>query len=203
VAAGHIQTSLPHIRFWVTEFSWDSNPPDKCSPSMSLLQRWIPEALYRMWQNGADLVVWLQIQDDPMTTSFYQSGFFFTSASLAAAKPKPTIEGFRFPFVAYPRGKKVYVWAHTPLGVKRRITIEQKTGKRWVTVARVATGSTGLLSTTIKAKPTGLFRARLLPTNERSLAFSMKAPPDQFFNPFGQPTLLEPNAGQQCTSSRR
>jgi hypothetical protein len=37
----------------------------------------------------------------------------------------------------------------------------------------------------------GLVRARL-PTGEKSLAFDLRAVPDRFFNPFGNPTLLEP-----------
>jgi hypothetical protein len=35
-------------------------------------------------------------------------------------------------------------------------------------------------------------RARFVPKGTLAVAFSLKAPPDQFFNPFGQPTLLEP-----------
>ena len=45
IKAHHI-ASRHAVQFWVTEFSWDSNPPDPCSPPFSLLSRWVPEALY-------------------------------------------------------------------------------------------------------------------------------------------------------------
>ncbi len=202
VKAHHVQSRRP-IQFWVTEFSWDSNPPDRCSPPLTLLERWIPEALYRMWANGVSLVVWLQLQDLPLSTSFYQAGFYFDSVNLATAKPKPTLKGFRFPFVALRRGQRVAVWARTPFGRPARLIIEQKpnASRAWKKVAVVTTNRSGILQVLVRAKPIGLFRARMFPTNEASLPFSMKVPRDHFYNPFGQTVLLEPTNQPQCRSA--
>jgi hypothetical protein len=52
-------------RFWVTEFSWDSAPPDPDGLPLRLHARWTAEALYRIWRSGVSLVTWLQLRDQP------------------------------------------------------------------------------------------------------------------------------------------
>jgi hypothetical protein len=197
VKAGHVN-SQGSPRFWVTEFSWDSNPPDPCSPPLALLSRWIPEGLYRMWDNGIDLVVWLQLQDQPMTSGLYQSGFFYYSDNLATARAKATIQAFRFPFVSLQRGHRVFAWGRTPFGKPARVAIQQRSRRRWKNVTAVNTDRFGIFQRVVKAKPVGLFRARLFPTNESSLPFSMRVPPDHFYNPFGLTTVLEPTGQPAC-----
>jgi hypothetical protein len=194
--AGHIKPAKP-VRFWANEFSWDSAPPDKCSPSLSLLQRWIPEAFYRMWASGIDTIDWFLLMDQDPAVSFYQSGLYFHSAQLSSAKPKPFIEAFRFPFVALQQGSRVYVWAHTPFGKRGSVVVQQMSTGRWKKVKKLRTDRYGIAQAVLKAKPVGQFRA--LFGREKSLPFSMQAPPDQFFNPFGEATLLEPNAAPTCT----
>ena len=198
VKAGHIR-SARSPQFWANEFSWDSSPPDRCSPPMSLLKRWVPEAFYRMWANGIDAVYWFKLMDDPLRTSFYQSGLVFHARTLAAAKPKPYFEAFRFPFVALARGSSVYVWAHTPFGRPARVTVQQSSGSRWRTTAVLKADRYGIAQANLSAKPVGQFRAILGTRHEKSLPFSMTVPPDRFFNPFGETTLLEPN-GKPCKS---
>jgi hypothetical protein len=195
VRAGHVK-SAGRIRFWANEFSWDSKPPDKCSPPMSLLKRWIPEAFYRMWANGVDMIAWFQLMDQPRSVSFYQSGLYFHASRLASARPKPFIGAFRFPFVALRRGSGVYVWAHTPFGRRASVGIQQSVGGRWRQVARLRTDPYGIVQAVLKVRQAGQFRAVL--GGEKSLPFSMRVPRDRFFNPFGQTTLLEPNAKVNC-----
>lgn len=193
--AGHIKSSAP-VRFWVNEFSWDSSPPDKCSPPMSLLKRWVPEAFYRMWANGVDLIAWFLLMDQPPTVSFYQSGLYFNAPRFASAKPKPYLEAFRFPFVSLRHGSGVYVWAHTPPGKRGAVAVQQTFRGGWKQVKQLRADRYGIAQAILKVKPIGQFRALL--GGERSLPFSMRVPPDRFFNPFGQSTLLEPN-GHPCS----
>jgi hypothetical protein len=195
VRAGHVK-SAQAPRFWVTEFSWDSSPPDRCAVPMALLKRWVPEALYRMWTIGIDLVGWFQLMDTPLDKSYFQSGLVFHAPSLAVAKPKPFRQGLRFPFVAFRRGGRVYVWAHTPFGKPARITVQQAFRGGWTRVATLRTDRFGIAQAALKVKPVGQFRAALA-SGEKSLPFSMRVPPDRFFNPFGQASTLEPN-GQAC-----
>jgi hypothetical protein len=195
-AAGHIKSSRK-VQFWANEFSWDSTPPDKCSPPLSLLKRWVPEAFYRMWASGVDMIAWFVLMDYDPAANFYQSGLYFHSAKLASAKPKPFIEAFRLPFVALRRGSRVYVWAHTPFGKRGVVAVQQLAGRRWKQVKRLRADRYGITQAVLTAKPIGQFRAAF--GREKSLPFSMKVPPDQFFNPFGQATLLEPDGQTSCT----
>jgi hypothetical protein len=194
--AGHIKTSSGRARFWVNEFSWDSSPPDKCSPPMSLLKRWIPEAFYRMWASDVDMIAWFLLMDQARPSP-YQSGVYSHASRLASAKPKPFFQAFRFPFVALRRGRGVYVWAHTPLGRRATVVVERAVGRRWNQIKKLRTDRDGIAQAVLNVKPAGQFRARL--GREKSLPFSMRVPPDQFFNPFGQATLLEPNGRPNCT----
>jgi hypothetical protein len=196
IKAHHI-SSRHAVQFWVTEFSWDSKPPDPCSPPLSLLSRWIPEALYRMWANGVSLVVWLQLED---YVGLYQGGFYFYAKDFAKAKAKPTLEGFRFPFVALRRKNGVYVWARTPTSRPARLGIEQqlRAGGPWRRVAAVGAGRYGIAQKVLKTSPVGRYRARFS-RGEASLPFSMKVPPDHFYNPFGSPQPLGPGRHPQCT----
>jgi hypothetical protein len=71
VKAGHV-VSTERVRFWVTEFGWDSNKPDPCAVPLALLKRWVPEAVYRMWANGIEHVSWFRLMDDPLTVTIFQ-----------------------------------------------------------------------------------------------------------------------------------
>jgi hypothetical protein len=186
-ANGEIVSSGP-IRFWVTEFSWDSNPPDPHGVPTSLLVRWVPQAMYEFWRSGVTLVTWFSVRDEPMTTSFYQSGLYYRSG-----KAKPYREGFRFPFVAFPKAGGVYVWGRTPSGLPGPVAVEQRdnTGT-WRTIGTLSSDSHGVFQHTYRLAQTGFLRAQFVGTAERSLPFSLTAVPDQFFNPFGGTTLLEP-----------
>ncbi len=195
-AFGHAVSDTGSLRYWIDEFSWDSNPPDPCAPSEALLARWIPEAFYRMWASGVDLVAWLQLEDEPLATSWYQSGLYFTAPSLAVARPKPFLEAFRFPFVALPERRGVYVWARTPGARPGGVVVQRSRNGRWTTVAAVQADRYGIVQALLPVAATGSFRATT--SGERSLPFSIAEPPDRFFNPFGQPLMLEPTREQQC-----
>ena len=86
--------------FWVTEFSWDTNPPDPKGVPSALHARWVSEALFRMWSAGVSAVIWFRLQDDPLRETPYQSGFFAVNG-----KAKSSLEAFRFPFVAFRANK--------------------------------------------------------------------------------------------------
>lgn len=180
VQADHV-VSRGTVGFWVTEFSWDSNPPDSGGVPTRLLKRWVPQALYEMWRDGVSLVTWFSLRDQPMQSSPYQAGLFYEDG-----RPKPYLEGFRFPLVAFPRASGVYVWGRTPSGETGRVLIEQRSGQSgWKRLGIVKTDRYGIFQQTFRASRTGWVRGRLVGTSERTLAFSLKAAPDHFYNPFG------------------
>ena len=184
VRAGHIRSRGSGVGFWVTEFSWDSNPPDPQALRASLHQRWVAEALYRMWQNGVTAVVWWRVQDDPLRgagATPYQSGFWTTGGRV-----KRSVVAFRFPVVALRRSRGVYVWGRTPAGRPGAAAIEIRTGRSWRRLGTVRTNGHGIFSRTFPtAIRRGSVRARLVGTRAASLPFSLRYVGDRYVNPFG------------------
>jgi hypothetical protein len=183
--AGRIE-SQRRVRMWVTEFSWDSSPPDQYGVPDKLLTRWVAEALHQMWRNGIELVTWFQIRDsvDP-PQGVFQSGLYRRcAAGLACDKPKPMLAAFRFPFTAYTAKQRVKVWGRTPTGRAATVTVEQRRGSTWVRLARLRASRSGLFSAKrVKRRGGGAIRARV--GSKASPAFSLKRPGDRPVNPFG------------------
>jgi hypothetical protein len=181
IRAGHV-VSTQRIRFWVTEFSWDSSPPDPKGVPASLEARWVSEALYRVWANGVSLLAWADIRDQPFPISWYQWGLYYADpAGIASDRPKPALRAFRFPFVALPQGKKkttVYLWGRTPTSKKATVLIERKTRGKWVLVKRLRANGYGIFKARIAKPPkkTTYMRAQLASRRDVSVAFALKAP---------------------------
>ena len=81
---------------WVTEFWWETNPPDKCTGIPVRRQaRWIKKALKSFKRQGARVAINFQIRDDPYQQSqcgraTFQAGAFFVDGSR-----KPAFRSFR------------------------------------------------------------------------------------------------------------
>jgi hypothetical protein len=192
VKAGNVAARGGRPEFWVTEFSWDSRPPDPKAVPQPLLNRWVAEGLYRMWSSGVSLVTWFTLRDQPMSTSFYQSGLYYRGAKLAADRPKPHLTAFRFPVVAFREGSQVRVWGRAPAGRAGAVVVEQRVGGRWKRLGILRTSRHGIFETRFRTSLRGDIRARFASAQAVSLPFSLKKVPDRFFNPFGLPELLEP-----------
>ncbi len=184
IAKGHV-VSAQRVRFWVTEFSWDTNPPDPQAVPLSLQTRWAAEALYRMWSAGVSLVVWWRLRDDPLRTSFYQSGLFFRGENVKRDRAKSTFFAFRFPFVAFPRGDRIFVWTRTPGGQAGRVVVQQSTATGWKELATLATNRFGIASGYVKSSFGGPLRGLGVDGGDTSVPFSLQSPPDHFYYPFG------------------
>jgi hypothetical protein len=186
VAAGHV-VSRQRMRFWVTEFSWDSNPPDPNGVPARLHARWVAEAMFRMWQSGVSLVTWFLLRDEPLTRSRNQSGLYLNSGgSYASDRPKLALTAFRFPFVAFPSGARIFVWGRTPSGVPGRVMVEQRTAAGWMLLATLRANRYGIFTARLRPylKMRGSLRARF--ANDSSLAFALAKPPDfRLQTPFG------------------
>jgi hypothetical protein len=188
---GNIVARAPP-RFWVTEFGWDTRPPDPKGVPAALHARWVAEGLYRMWQSGISLVTWFQLRDEPPITSYFQGGLYFRGPTIEQDRPKPALRAFRFPFVGFPRGREVYVWGRTPAGQPGRVLVEQSFREGWRRLGVLRTNRYGIFEHRFASKPVGSVRARSLRTMEYARPFSLKHHPDRLFNPFGLPTLVEP-----------
>jgi hypothetical protein len=185
VAARHVVSRGP-VRFWVTEFSWDTRPPDRRAVPIRLQARWVSHALYVMWRAGVDLVAWLALRDDPYPRMPVQSGLYFRGARLARDRPKPTLTAFRFPFVALPQRRAVTVWGRTPTGTAATVAVERKRSRPgWSRVATLRANRYGIFTKRVAGPTRGSMRARLLTGRAKSLPFSLAKVPDRFYRPFG------------------
>jgi hypothetical protein len=170
------------VQFWVTEFSWDMDPPDPDALGQTLHKRWVAEALYRMWADGVSLVTWFRFEDDPLTgigATPYQSGFWTT-----ADEPKPSLQAFRFPTVALTKPGGILVWGRTPESNPTKVTLDVKTGSTWKKLATLQSNGQGIFTKTFKVPyKKGYVRARA--GAETSVPFSLRYVRDRFVNPFG------------------
>jgi hypothetical protein len=186
--AGHIRSARPRIPFWVTEFSWDSKPPDPGGLPLWLHARWASEALYRMWSAGVSTVFWFQLRDERASSQpfggVFESGLYRNGGAIADDRAKPTLRAFRFPFVALRSGRRARVWGRTPDSGPGRVRIESLRRGEW------------RRSGTLRANRFGVFRGRLPArgrvhqmrarvAGNRSQAFSLHYVGDRYVRPFG------------------
>jgi hypothetical protein len=178
------------VQFWVTEFSWDSNPPDPKGVPSRLHARWTAEALFRMWSAGVSLVTWFQLRDDADSgrahSKVFESGLYLRCATgLGCDTAKPALTAFRFPFVAFrARTRRASVWGRTPGGVPAKVVVEQATRSGWRTLAKVRANRRGIFQRRVRTRSGRPLRARL-PDGTTALPFSLKRPRDRTLNPFG------------------
>lgn len=186
----HRVTSRNRVKFWVTEFSWETRPPDQKGVPMKLHSRWLAEAFYRMWQNGVSLVTWFKLVDELERSRAefkFQSGLYFACADgHSCDRTKRSFTAFRFPFVAFKRDRKVLVWGRTPDSLAGEVDVEQRRNGAWRRLGRLRTNRHGIFRKRLRRRGGGDVRARLVGTpRERSLPFELKPTPDMSVTIFG------------------
>jgi len=189
VRAGHVVSARP-VGFWVTEFAWDTKPPDCCGVPLGLDARWVAEALYRMWLDGVTLATWFLLRDEASNGrpdwQVIQSGLYFRGNTLAQDRPKPPLSAFRFPFVAFRSGRRILVWGRTPWGKPGTVVVEQSAKQGWKLLARLRSDANGIVFAHLASAGSGTWvRARLVGATARAVPFSLVVPPDLVVNPFG------------------
>lgn len=126
--AGKIKTGFGNVRLWVSEFSYDSAPPDPGGLRMALLNRWAAEAMFRAWKADFDTFFWLSIRDwsrpDGLPYSqTYESGLWFRGETVEQDQPKAVLKVFRAPFVAIRQKRGLTVWGKTLNGKQGNVVI--------------------------------------------------------------------------------
>ena len=184
--AGRIRST----RFWVTEFGWDSKPPDPGGVPLATHARWTAEAMYRMWQTGIDTMIWFKLRDDPFKGDWgsnFDGGIFLnTTALYSNEQRKPAAEVLRFPFSAVPEGGRVSVWGRTPRSRGGKVTIEMAKGGGWVSIAKVNAGSHGIFRLKLNGRRGTTLRARVA-GSPASYAFKAVPTKDVPVRAFGGP----------------
>jgi hypothetical protein len=202
---GHIRGDNRHMPFWVTEFAWDSSPPDPGAVPMWLHKRWTAEALYRMWRAGISTVLWFQLRDNPPPeppktwAQTFQCGLYFYARSPIGGRPKPSLRAFRFPFVAFKTPKRVFIWGRTPTSSPGRVVLEGHVPGGWRQIAAVGADANGIFTKLLRTQyRRGSIRARL--PDAVSVPFSLRHVRNRFVPPFGgdvaHPGLLRRSSGR-------
>jgi hypothetical protein len=187
--AHHIRGAFRNTPLWITEFSWDSRPPDPGGLRQRLLARWISEALYRAWRAGVKAFFWFGLRDEardgrpPNQTA--ESGLYTRGATLEADQPKPSLEAFRFPFVALSRRHGFFVWGRTPNSEPGWVSVQVHGHGRWRTIARLRAAGGGIFESTLHRRYSRHGSVRAVYGEERSLAFSLRYVEDFYQPPFG------------------
>jgi hypothetical protein len=154
VAAG---TLLPHKTkpLWVTEFGYDSNPPNRAAVSTATQAKWLEEGFYTFWREGASVAMWYLIRDQtPPYNVNYFSGVYFRNG-----RPKPSYTAYRFPFVVMASGKSAQAWGIAPAG--GIVQVQFATAGGWRTVRSFHVGTGAVFDFTSAALGHGRYRAKL------------------------------------------
>ncbi|HMJ74051.1 MAG TPA: hypothetical protein VK471_11905 [Solirubrobacterales bacterium] len=189
--AGRIHGVFPHTPLWITEFSWDSNPPDAGGLPMKTLSRWAAEAMHEIWVDGIHTFFWYSLRDAPKVGSQYdqslQSGLYFRGPTVPEDQPKEVLNVFRFPFVAYPTGKGLDFWGRTPDSGPGKVEIQALRHGHWRSVFATRAGEVGIFRgrapTQYGRNKQGKIRAHFGRRN--SVPFAMRGIPDFPQPPFG------------------
>jgi hypothetical protein len=189
--AGRIEGAFERTPLWITEFSWDTAPPDPGGLPMGIATRWVAEALHQAWRAGVTHFFWYSLRDGPHDGRPYseslESGLYFRGSSIEEDQPKEIVNAFRYPFVAYPIGKGLSFWGRTPDSLPHKVTIQVWKGRSWRRVAAVRAGNTGVFSGIARSRygkdRRGTVRA--VYPGQPSPPFSMKPVADFRQPPFG------------------
>jgi hypothetical protein len=142
---------------WITEISWDSAPPDADGVPIARHARWLQESFEILWRQGARVILWLGVGDQPAVPNFastYQSGVFFRTG-----EPKPASTGFRFPFVIRCGARTCSAWGKNPRP-DSPVVIERRTPAGWRPSVTLDAGSGGVFQVSLKMRPPFVVRAR-------------------------------------------
>ena len=143
---------------WVTEFSWESKPPDPQGVPIMERARWLEQAFYVLWRQGVDALAWYLIVDQPPTPNYastYQSGLYYLSGRV-----KPGLEAFRLPFVVQGAGRgRAVVWGISPDA--GTVAVQQRSAGGWATTMRFKVRAHSIFTRAVALRGPVVMRARI------------------------------------------
>jgi hypothetical protein len=144
---------------WATEMWWDSRPPSSPGSPLARQARWIEQALYLAWRDGASAVINLLLEDATSATQSVLngngSGIYF-----ADGQPKPSATAFRFPLVADRLSRtRLRVWGKAPAA--GRLAIQRRARGRWVVARKIRVKAGGVFAVGLRLRGKQRLRARV------------------------------------------
>ena len=164
VSAG---TLLPHQPkpLWVTEFGYDSKPPNPSAVSTATQAKWLELGFYVFWHEGASAAMWYLVRDQtPPYDVNYFSGVYFRNG-----KKKPAFTAYRFPFVVMSTGKTAaQVWGMSPVG--GTVKVQFLSRGSWKTIKTFGRGANAIFDYIAPNLAHGHYRATV--SGQHSLVWS-------------------------------
>jgi hypothetical protein len=148
-------TLLPggHKPLWVTEFGYESKPPNRQALTTATQARWLEESLYIFWREGVSTVFWYLVRDQaPPYSVNYASGVYFRDGT-----PKPSDTAYRFPLVVTADGGRAQIWGIAP--TTGNVRVQRRTRSAWQTVASFQRRTGTIFERVMPALPKGQYRA--------------------------------------------
>ena len=141
---------------WLTEYGYQTNPPDIFGVARSLQATYIGEAAMRAYQlSGVALLIQYLLRDEPQLDRF-QTGLFDVHGA-----PKPGYYAFRFPLAQVSRrGTRTALWGQIRPGKgARTYRMEVSSGGKWRWAgSNRHTNSVGAFAVTLNAPKGSLVR---------------------------------------------
>jgi hypothetical protein len=131
-----VGSAFPRARIWLTEYAYQTNPPDRFGVSLSLQAKYVGEAARRVYTAPkVDMLIHYLYRDEP-DIARWQSGL-----ETLGGKPKPALHATMFPLAQIGRsGLRTTVWGQVRPGEGRqRYVLQQLVNGRWVNIGRAAT----------------------------------------------------------------
>jgi hypothetical protein len=129
-AAGAAHTLLPDKQkpLWVTEFGYDSSPPNPAGLPLIKQARWLEQSFYVFWREGVSSVMWYLVRDQtpPYDTNYF-SGVYFRDG-----RAKPSLTAYRFPFVLAQERGHAQIWGIAP--ASGTVSVQRRNGSGWSTI---------------------------------------------------------------------
>jgi hypothetical protein len=146
-----------HKSVIVTEFSWDTNPPDPHGISLQTQAKYLEDGFYTLWSQGVNTALWWRLTDqDPGALGYpytYQSGVLFESG-----RAKPSAAAFHFPFVAHHTSRtKIIAWGKVPGG--GAVKVQRLVRRQWRTLATYRVSANHVFDVKLKLRGSAVLRA--------------------------------------------
>lgn len=149
-----------HKPLWITELSWDTNPPNPNGQTPALQAEYLEGALYVLWKQGASLITWWNVRDDiysPGWKDTLASGIYYDGATPTLDTPKPSYTAYAFPFTAYRKNGVAQLWGMAPSAGP--VSIQVENGTTWTTVLTLQAAADRIFTGTLLAGPGTNLRA--------------------------------------------
>ena len=192
--AGKVSGKNGKPELWVTEFSWDSKPPDPGGLPPNLQTRWVAEAMYLMYRANVTTMFWFGLRDQPKGPGkwawTFQSGLYLRGATINKDKPKKVLKAYRNPFYAQIMGKRGFrFWGRTPNSKSATIDLfaRRRAKGRFVRVGTTKANANGIFTGAIRKR--GITRKGAVYAKVRggkaSVAFGLWKTAKRYQPPFG------------------